>query len=225
VKIVADALSSFSGDKDGCIAPVTIRPCRDILKLYFQDSNKYAGLIAIPTLCKLLDKFIVEFSATLIRSPPKPSPATVKNSKKRLTSYDHSVRIVVYGLRGEESAVSELLSNAGLYLQHPSATECDTDIEYCNPHYLVRPGGQLPALEELRIFSDTRSIKAFEMLNEIEKNRLLRVFDSTDDFVAPAYVIASPRLRSTLKELAAPAPFQKTTDSIQPPAHSSFDDG
>ena len=140
VKIAADALSSFTGDQDSCLAPVTIRPCRDILKLYFQDSNKYAGLIATPALCRLLDKFFVKFTATLIGSRSKPSPVTSKNTKKSFASYNHSVRIVVYGLKGEKSGVSELLSNAGLYFQHPSATECETCIEYCNPHYLVRPG-------------------------------------------------------------------------------------
>ena len=197
---MADAISSFTGDQGSRIAPVNIRPCRDILKLYFQDSNKYAGLIALPALCSLLDKCHVKFGATLIASPSKPSPARVKNTKSRFASHECSVRIIIYGLKSEKGAVGELLSNASLYLQQPSATEHGTDAEYCNPHYLVRPGGQLPVLEELAISSDTRTKEASETLNEAEKSRLLRLFESTDDFGVASQLIASPRLRSTLKE-------------------------
>lgn len=197
---MADALSSFTGDQGSNMAPVKIRPCRDILKLYFQDSNKYAGLLALPALCSLLDNFLVKFDATLIASPPKPSPTRVRDTKSRFTSHESSVRIIIYGLKSEKFAVGELLSNASLYLQHPSATECGTDAEYCNPHYLVRPGCQLPALEELVISSDTRTKEASGTLDEVEKSRLLRLFDSTDDFGVASKLIASPRLRSTLKE-------------------------
>lgn len=197
---MVDALSSFTGDQGSNMAPVKIRPCRDILKLYFQDSNKYAGLLALPALCSLLDNFLVKFGATLIASPPKPSPTRVRDTKTRFTSHECSVRIIIYGLKSEKFAVGELLSNASLYLQHPSATECGTDAEYCNPHYLVRPGCQLPALEELVISSDTRTKEASGTLDEVEKSRLLRLFDSTDDFGVASKLIASPRLRSTLKE-------------------------
>ena len=197
---MVDALSSFTGDQGSNIAPVKIRPCRDILKLYFQDSNKYAGLLALPALCSLLDNFLVKFSATLMAPPPKPSPIKVKDTKPSFASHECSVRIVIHGLKSEKYAVGELLSNASLYLQQPSATERGTDAEYCNPHYLVRPGCQLPTLEDLAISSDTRTKEASGTLDEVEKSRLLRLFDSTDDFGVAAQVIASPRLRSTLKE-------------------------
>jgi hypothetical protein len=200
LKIMADALSSFNGDQGSTAVPVKIKPSGDILKLYFQDSNKYAGLIALPALCTLLEKFLVKFSATLITSPSKPSRTTVKSNKDCFTSHQCSVRIIVHGLKNEKSAVSELLSDAGLCFQHPSTTECETDVEYCNPHYLVRPGCQLPALEDLSISSDTRTKTASETLGEVEKGRLLRVFDSTGDFGITPQVTASQRLRSTLKE-------------------------
>lgn len=197
---MADAISSFTGDQGSNIAPVKIRSCRDILKLYFQDSNKYAGLIALPALCNLLDNFPVKFSATLTASPSKPSPTRVRSTKTSFASRECSVRIIIHGPKSGKCAVGELLANASLYLQQPSATERETDAEYCNPHYLVRPGGQLPALEELAISSETRSKGAFETLDEVEKSRLLRLFDSTDDFGVASQLIASPRLRSTLKE-------------------------
>ena len=197
---MADALSSFTGDQGSYIAPVKIRPCGDILKLYFQDTNKYAGLLALPALCSLLHNFLVDFSATLIASPSKPSPTRVRNIKVGAATHECSVRIIVYGLKSEKSAVGKSLSNSSLYLQHPSATECRPDAEYCNPHYLVRPGCQLPELEELSISSATRTKEASETLNEAEKSKLLRVFDATEDFGVASQLIASPRLRSTLKE-------------------------
>lgn len=197
---MADALSSFAGNKGNSMAPVNIRACGDIRKLYFQDSNKYAGLLTLPSLCKLLENFLVKLDATLITSPSKPSPTTVRKTKNSFASHKCSVRIIVYGLKSDRSAVGELLSQDSLYFQHPSATECEIDVEYCNPHYLVRPGCQLPALKDLSIASDTRTIKVSEILDEAEKSRLLRVFDSIDDFGAPSQITASPRLRSTLKE-------------------------
>lgn len=197
---MVDALSSFTGDQGSSLAPVNIRPCRDILKLYFQDSNKYAGLIALPALCRLLNNFVVKLNATLITSQSKPGPTTVKNSKKLFASHECSVRITVYGLKSERSAISELLSQVSLYFQHPSATECELEVEYCNPHYLVRPGDQLPALDDSLIDSDNSTIKASGTLDEVEKSRLLQVFDSTDDFEIASQFTASPRLQSTLKE-------------------------
>jgi hypothetical protein len=197
---MADALSSFSGDQGTYAVPVKLKPSGDILKLYFQDSNKYAGLVALPALCTLLEKFLVKFSATLVTSPSKPSRTAVKNNKNCFMSHQCSVRIIVYGLKNEKSAVGELLSNAGLCFQHPSRTECETDVEYCNPHYLVRPGSQMPALEELSISSDTRIKTASETLGEVEKGKLLRVFDSAGDFGIPSQITASLRLRSILKE-------------------------
>lgn len=197
---MADALSSFTGDQDSYSAPVKISPCKEVLKLYFQDSNKYAGLLVLPALCELFDKFSVRFSATLVTSPPKSRPTTVRNTKNRFSSQECSVRIVIYGLKSERSDVGNLLSKESLYLQHPSATECDRDVIYCNPHYLVRPGCQLPVLAELSISSNTRTIKAPGTLDEVEISRLLRVFDSGDNFGITSQISASPRLRSTLKE-------------------------
>lgn len=197
---MADALSSFDGDQGTNTAPVKIKPCGDILKLYIQDSNKYAGLVLLPALCTLLDKFLVKLSATLITSPSKPSPTTPRTNKNRFVSHGCSVRIVVYGLKSEKAAVGELLSNAALYFQHPSATECETDIEYCNPHYLVRPGCQFPVLEDLSISSNTRVNTAPGVLDEVEKGKLLQLFDSTGDFGVALQITASQRLRSTLNE-------------------------
>ncbi len=196
---MANALSSFTGNQGNNTAPVNIKPFGDILKLYFQDSNKYAGLLTLPVLTKILDEFVVKFDATLVASKSQLSRTSGRKATKRDSSRECCVRITVYGLKREKSAVSNLLSEAALYLQQPSAAECDREVEYCNPHYLLRPGSQMPMLEELSISSDFRNQTAPDALDEANKSRFMRIFDSAADFKITSRVISSPRLRSTLK--------------------------
>lgn len=170
-----------------------------MLKLYLKDSNKYAGLLTQPALCELLETFSVRLNATLMAAPPKASSKTKKGAITYSTTGECSVHIIVYGLKTEKLAVSDLLSNASLFLQQPSITECEIDIEYCNPQYLVRPGAQLPALEELSISPGARVAKSSETLDGVERNRLLRIFDSMEDFDVTPQLTTSPRLRSFLK--------------------------
>jgi hypothetical protein len=93
-----------------------------------------------------------------------------------------------------------LLSDAGLFLQQPSAAECIGDIEYCNPHYLVRPGSQMPKLDELSISLDMQNTAMSETLDEASKNRFMRIFDFANDTNISSRITPSPRLRSTLME-------------------------
>lgn len=190
------------------MAPVAIRPFRDILKLYFQDSNKSAGLVVSPALCRLLEASTVELTATMIISPIDLRQALIKKSQKTKTqgnkaqniTHEYSVRITVYGARSARASVSTILSGADLCLQHPSAAECKPDTLYDNPHYLVRPGSQLPMLEGSSMPLGSLNTKASDVLDEVMRSRLLRVFDTASDMGASARASASPRLRSTLKE-------------------------
>ena len=198
---MANAMSSFTGNQGVKVAPVDIRPFGDILKLYFQDSRKYAGLLTLPVLSKLLDEFSVKFTATLVASQSRPSQTSGRGKTKNLgPTQECSVRIVVYGLKYEKSAVGNLLSDAGLFLQEPPAAECIRDVEYCNPHYLVRPGSQMPKLDELSISSNVQNTAMSETLDEAGKNRFMRIFDFANDTNIFSQIIPSPRLRSTLKE-------------------------
>jgi hypothetical protein len=205
---VTDVLSSFEGSQAASIAPVAIRPLRDILRFYFQDSNKYAGLVASPALCRLLEECTVELTATMIISPIdlrqapfKKGPKTkTQRTKMQNVTHEYSARITVYGPRSERTSVSKILSEAGLCFQHPSAAECKQDVEYDNPHYLVRPGSQLPTLEGSSMPLDSLNTKNSDVLDEVTRSRLLRVFDTASDVDVSAQATASPRLRSTLKE-------------------------
>ena len=200
LKVTTKAMSSFTSSQGNKIVPVHIRPFGDVLKLHLQDSNKYVGLLTLPVFSMLLDEFSVRLTATMIASQSPPYQASGREKvKNSVPTQDCSVRIIVYGLKRDKSAVGNLLSHAGLYLQQPSAAECDREVEYCNPHHLLRPGSQMPKLDELSITSDVRNVPTSETLDEVNKNRFMQIFESANDITISAQIIPSPRIRSTLQ--------------------------
>ena len=97
---------------------MTTRICGNLLKLYYEASNKYAGLVDSPALSRLRQDFTTTLAATLI------APAREKEQKQQPRPRQTTVEIVIYGLRKDMDAVGNFLSEDGLYLQHPK--ECDT---------------------------------------------------------------------------------------------------
>ena len=182
----------------GKIAPVNVKPFGDVLKLNFQDSGKYAGIIKLPAMRKLLDECDIQLSATLTMSPPA-SVTAPKNNTKQPDPQECVVRIILYGRRQDRFTVGNLLSDADLYLQQPSAIECSNDVEYWNPHYLVRPGCRMPELDQLSISTPQSTTPPAEVLSEVNKSRLMRIFDLANDEGISSEVKPSNRLRSTLK--------------------------
>ena len=197
-KIATTSVSSYSNSQNAKTALVNTKASGDILKLYFQDSNKYAGIITLPVLCKLLQDFTVQLKTTLMLSESRSKREFSKRKVKPAKEY--SARIIVYGIEDEMSAVGSLLSDADLFLQHPSITECARHIRYCNPHYLLRPGSEMPKLEDLSLTTDARSPRQHEQLDEVNTARLLRIFDcaDVDGSQVSVSVEPSPRLQSRL---------------------------
>jgi len=183
------------------VTPVTISPLADIMKLSFQDSKKYAGILDLPALCKLQEEFTIEYTAKMVASESRKSQLT-GTGKTAIPSSTHDclVRIVVYGLKLEEYAVGKMLSDAGLYLQHPSATELYRHVDYSNPHYLLRPGSQIPKLEVLSISADRNNAATADSLDEAHKSRFMQIFNSANGPISPFNARPSPRLKSALKE-------------------------
>ncbi|KAH8597908.1 SNF2 family N-terminal domain-containing protein [Bisporella sp. PMI_857] len=116
------------------------------------------------------------------------------------SAYEYSVRITVYGVKSEGDCVGQLLSDAGLYLQHPSAAELYRHLEYRNPHYLLCPGSQIPKLEALSISPEASSVAATDSMDEAHKTRFMQIFNSAKEPNAPLKSTPSPRLKSRLKE-------------------------
>ena len=95
--------------------------------------------------------------------------------------------------------MGNLLSDAGSFLQQPSASECDTTVEYFNPHFLIRPGARMPALSDSVEFLEDAGMA--EVLDEVNKYQLMQIFDHADanDYVL-SQLIPSSRLNCTLRE-------------------------
>jgi hypothetical protein len=145
-----------------------------MVKIKLQSCSKYAGLIRLPVVRKLLDDTALQISATLIKSTPDPSESIGK--KGPALWHSSTARIVLSGLQEDRSRVGRLLSDSHQFLQHPHAGECG-ELEYCNPHYLVRPGASMPILQDTHTFNSTHSSKALDSLSELKKSRVLRIFD------------------------------------------------
>jgi hypothetical protein len=199
VKIITHIASSWTGSQGNRATPVTLSPLADIVKLSFQDSKKYAGILDLPTLCKLQKEFTIEYTAMIVASGSQKGQRTGATTTVNST-HDCLVRIVVYGVKSEGPAVSNLLSEAGLYLQHPSSTELYKHVDYQNPHYLLRPGSQIPKLEALSLSTDRNDVARDEALDEVHKSRLMQIFNSANGPVSSLNVTFSPRLKSILKE-------------------------
>lgn len=176
-----------------------------MLRLSFKDTSKHAGMIRSSTIYDLIKNYSVRMDAVLLA----PSGDKARDSKKTMTdtadtsaylSQDCTARIVVYGLRSEKSAIGNILSDAGFFLQHPPPDECDRHMEYINPQYLLRPGSHMPNLEDL-IMAEKHS-KPTDNMDGITKSQFMRIFDQADAQTNSIKVKPSLRLRSILKEYA-----------------------
>ncbi|RDW68839.1 DEAD/DEAH box helicase [Aspergillus mulundensis] len=206
-EIVATATSSFEGQDGKESARVRIRPFGNVLKLSLAETETYAGILCMPGLVTLLQKCSVELVATIFaghsKSKPKSKlkPKSRKDAKTDSGEYcDPTVRILVYGLLDEMDAVAACLSEAGLFLQHPTTAEYRPGVSYNNPHYLLRPGGVMPRLQDLTIKEEDSTLPG--SLSESEKSKIMRVFDCANHAVGGANleIASSPRLATDLKE-------------------------
>ncbi|CAM1506134.1 Fc.00g057750.m01.CDS01 [Cosmosporella sp. VM-42] len=195
----ASATSSFFRDQKAITTPVDIQPCGDFVKLYTLDSGKYAGIVTEPALSRLLTEHSVKLTTLLIA----PQSSKGKASSTKLSDPQSKpmplLRVVVYGTMRERSEVGNLLSNAGLYLQHPSHEDIEMDVEYFNPHYLVRPGSQMPRIEDLAISCEDSATTS--ALDETTKSQLMGIFDTAGDLGIKPTTEPSPRLRHQLTAL------------------------
>ncbi|KAI5923344.1 P-loop containing nucleoside triphosphate hydrolase protein [Camillea tinctor] len=172
-----------------------------ILKISDEATDKYVGLLTMPILCNLLKSYTIKPKGYLSTAKPEQySERPRRRQVKPDRAPEHSLRVVVYGLLKEKDAVCKLLSDSELYLQHPSGIECDFNVDYFNPHYLTRPGGEMPKLEGLSLEDYWENDEPVSALDDTTKGRLLRLFDHADGGEIEADVIPSPRLRTHLME-------------------------
>lgn len=197
LQVLATAVSSFKDRGAAKQVPVTITACGELLKLSFQDTNKYAGIIKGQPPVRLLREFPVRLNAMLIAPARKTLP---KNRSLKIDfPQDCIVRIAVYGRMMDQSTIGNILGDSALYLQCPSSAEYDPSVPYHNPHYLLRPGSQMPVLDTDSLEKCNSSVEQND-LDEVDKGRFLKLFDEADDNGREARVEVSPRLHATLKQ-------------------------
>lgn len=192
-------------DQKRQLVPVNIELDGNLLRMYTRHMKKYAGILIEPSLMKLLRDSKIKLETSLILPPaaqskrPKNAPLT-KDTSPAIT--EPELRIIVYGMLDDAAGVGKTLSDAGLYFQHPSPTDCSLQLRYHNPQFLVRPGGEMPTLEDLSITASASNETQEKQLDELAKARVLRIFDNAHDGALgdqPA-VEPSPRLYTALKE-------------------------
>lgn len=177
-------------------------PHGGILKLSFKSSGNYAGIVNSEPLARLLRDFSIQ-TAAKFQFPDKNSKRpTAKKDVTRFKPADSSlqlrVRLVICGLMSEKDAVSELMSDNDLFFQHPLPIELSS-LPYSNPHFLVRPGSQMPDLAQLSVTAGSSDVLPAETIDDVSKARLMRVFDLASDPMGFIDVKPSPRLKSPLK--------------------------
>jgi hypothetical protein len=180
---------------------VTLKPSGTILKICRKDTDKYVGILDLPAIQDLLDGYSIRLRSFLSKAKTNGS-GTKKKAENGDASFppEYSLRVVVFGQLEDKTAVGNFLSTANLYLQHPSQTECGSNIEYYNPHYLVRLGGEMPKIGDLWLEEDEERGNARRTMDDVAKSRLLKLFDDADGTGLESDVQPSPRLQANLME-------------------------
>lgn len=204
--MIVEANISTTDHRETAGCPITIRSEGGILSFCFEDSGDFAGIIDSRALKKLLDSHAVRLTAMLLRSKQSQNGKQTKMLKRiaasasKWRSADVTARIVVYGRMEDKDDIANLLSDAGLFFQHPTADEYDPEVPYFNPHFLLRPGAEMPKIEGLSISGAQSASGRDGLLDEVSQGKIWRIFDDASGAGALASVTASPRLNSTLRE-------------------------
>ncbi|KAH8665633.1 SNF2 family N-terminal domain-containing protein [Ilyonectria robusta] len=202
VVLVQTTLNTSASEPDG--PSFVVRASGNVISLY-EETDKFVGVFICDGLSSLFGQFSVHTTATF--APEKPNEGHCpKGSKASKAQAQEShiagrlTRVVIYGLFADKDLIGKHLSEAELYLQHPTLDEYDQSVEYFNPHFLLRPGAKMPRIEELSLQTEDETTPAPTILDEVSKGRIWRVFDSASGGEVIPEVTSSPRLKATLKE-------------------------
>lgn len=203
--MIAELTSSFALENGVHSVPVNLKPFGGIFMLQSQNSGAHVGILNNSGLVNALRQLHLKLDATVriseIKDIRESGKSKMKKSAPAIAARDYSIRIILYGLRDDKVAIGGLLSDAGFFLQHPYATEIIPEIQYDNPHYLLRPGAEMPKLEHLHLDIVDDSSAQTEPGNEIRKSRFLQIFETAEadgETVTALATSPSPRLRSPL---------------------------
>lgn len=173
--------------------------------LQSQNSGAHVGILNNSALVNALRQLRLKMDATVLISEIKDmreaGKPKMKKSAPAKAAREYSIRIILCGLQDDKVAIGSLLSDAGFFLQHPYAAEIIPEVQYDNPHYLARPGAEMPKLKHLHVDIADYSSTQTEPGNEINKSRFLQIFETAEadgGTVTAMKTSLSPRLRSPL---------------------------
>lgn len=206
-----EATSSCDAKLPSECTPATLSFEGKMVRVYVGDGSTCVAILISEALSSLRRDFSVTLSAIICGK--KARSVAIQGSKPESITLKPRicpVRIIVYGILNEKDVIADALSQAGLFLQHPGEADFDRKVKYFNPQYLLPPGEDMPQIENLNISRCCGGDEDFgapgvrESLGELEKNEILRIFDSACDFDTGLTDTAnpSPRLRTKLKRYA-----------------------
>ncbi|KAJ2998728.1 hypothetical protein NUW58_g233 [Xylaria curta] len=212
--IVAVPTSSFKGDPGD------------------ESSGAYLGSLSNSRLVSALSRLPLRLDASLFISDAKDSEGNARKSQKKKygtveATREYALRIVLHGLQDVKEITGALLSDAGIFLQHPSAAEVIPEASYDNPHYLGRPGAEMPKLEYLHLDSIIDNTET-QSADQIHSGRLMQILETAQangESVSVSNVSPSPRLRSPLMRhqvLALAMMQEKESGFVEVPAFPSL---
>lgn len=196
-------MSAFKGKEDMKHAAVSVEPGVNMLKLSFQETGGYAGLVKSEILAELLLRNTVKFRATIFDPGAEKRIIIGKFHSKFALPRDCELRLAVYGSMADSETIGMALGDAGLYLHHPLTSDLDRGMSYYNPHFLLRPGSEMPNLEALDLGNGDQTLQDHKsencVIDEYSKAVYMRLFEKATYEDTFNQVSSSPRLRSTLK--------------------------
>jgi SWI/SNF-related matrix-associated actin-dependent regulator of chromatin subfamily A3 len=189
--------------------PATLSFEGKVVRIHVEGMSTRAAIFTSDALSAFVRDFSVTLTATICGKNAKPiAPKGLERKGGIVIPRICPVRIIVYGIIDEKDAIADALSNGGLFLQHPSEVEFDREVKYINPQYLLPPGEEMPRIEDLKVsrccVAQGNSVGLRESLGEVERNAILRIFDSACNSGAGLMdtIKPSPRLCTKLKRYA-----------------------
>ena len=202
--MIVDVSLTTTEQEDLTGSPVSIRLYGGVPSLYFEDSNHFAAIVNSSALGKIQNLYSARLVATLQPKPyhddergKKPKGSDASGSKWKIQ--ESTARITIYAKIQDKDAIADILSDEELFLQHPMLEEYEPEVPYFNPHFLLRPGAEMPKIEELSISDSPSAAGKGDVLDEVNRGKIWRIFDLANGVGASASVVASKRLKSALR--------------------------
>ncbi|KAI1179911.1 SNF2 family N-terminal domain-containing protein [Nemania sp. FL0916] len=105
-----------------------------MLLLQAQSSGTHAGILANSKLTSALYRFPLKLDATLTISDTKDTrqraKARARKPGSREATRDYKLRIILYGLLVHKRAIGNTFTDAGFFIQHPSADEVMPNVQH-----------------------------------------------------------------------------------------------